>query len=114
MHHLGALLMPSLPSSRLARRLAKLASLGLAGLLAGLLSGCHSFSTEDDASTPPAATTSSTWEFTPANIPGANLPPSLDAVQIPALHHPPSARRLEYGSAHLLHQAAFPNSPHRS
>jgi hypothetical protein len=100
--------MPSLPVSRLTRRLVKLASLGLAGLLAGLLSGCHSYST-DDSSTPPATT----WEFTPATTPDANLPPSLDAIQIPALHHPPSARRLEYGSAHLR-QAALPNGPHPS
>ena len=85
--------MPSLPVSRTARRLLKVASLGLAGLLAGLLSGCNASKTVSINTHPEnnPAFTSSTDDF-------SQLPQSLDARQIPALRHPPSARRLDYGS----------------
>jgi len=108
--------MPSTKPSRTARRLLKLASLGLAGLLAGLIAGCTA-SPEDAVNVPPYAHISNDWEFTPATAPNpklTNLPDSIDAHQIPALRHPPSARRLEYGTVHLSHQPLSPLGPDRS
>jgi hypothetical protein len=90
--------MPSLPASRTTRRLLKVASLGLAGLLAGLLSGCTSSNTVSASthSSSDSAYSTSADEF-------SQLPQSLDARQIPALRHPPSARRLYYGSVPNSH-----------
>jgi hypothetical protein len=79
-------------SRRTTRRLLKLASLGLAGLLAGLLSGCNAA---------PNAHFSSNADFTPTTSQSPNLPASIDARQIPALHHSPSARRLQDGSIRI-------------
>jgi hypothetical protein len=72
--------MPFLPTSRTRRNLFKVASLGLAGLLAGLLAGCN----DADASVSYAKPQTS------------NLPKSIEATQIPALRHPPSSRSLQY------------------
>ncbi|WP_158943024.1 hypothetical protein [Granulicella sp. S190] len=85
--------MSFLPAHRTKRRLLKVASLGLAGLLAGLLSGCNS--TQDLAS--PTNISSYTWS--------THLPKSLDAVQVPALRHPPSTRRLQVDSFHTVSQS---------
>lgn len=81
------------------RPLLKLLSLGLSGLVIGLLSGCHSSN--------PSATTESQLN-NPQGVHHSGdgsedlgLPSSLDAQQIPALRHPPSARRLEYGAVHI-------------
>jgi hypothetical protein len=91
--------MSSLKSSRITLRLLKLASLGLAGLLAGLLVGC--------AAAPKTTATNSydvqTQSIEPLNSSYSTLPPSLDATSIPGIKHPPSARRLEYGSVHISH-----------
>jgi hypothetical protein len=97
MQHLGAKLMHFLPASRTKRNLIKIASLGLAGLIAGLLSGCtgtasasvpanHSFETSSDGQSP-------------------NLPTSIEATQIPALRHPPSSRSLQAGTVHTAASA---------
>jgi len=72
--------MSFLPNSRTRRNLFKVASLGLAGLLAGLLAGCN------DASASPVS-----YKPQPSN-----LPKSIEATQIPALRHPPSSRSLQY------------------
>jgi uncharacterized lipoprotein len=84
--------MPSKPPSRTARRLIKLASLGLAGLIAGLLSGC--------SSAPPhtVVNTSYTSADTAIRFDESRLPPNLDSVKIPPLKHAPSARRLMEGT----------------
>ena len=99
------------PAARTHRRLLKVASLGLAGLIAGLLSGCNSA----DAS---VRTHDSQVAADPASAGAAfqssQLPPSLDATQIPALHHPPSARRLQYGSVHPVSQVVVPNNRNHS
>ena len=87
--------MPSLTARRTARRLLKVASLGLAGLLAGLLSGCNATPDSTDIST-----TTYTWS--------THLPKSLDAVQVPPLRHSPSARRLQMGSYHNVSQSMGP------
>jgi hypothetical protein len=87
--------MPSLTARRTARRLLKVASLGLAGLLAGLLSGCNA--TPDSTN---ISTTSYTWS--------THLPKSLDAVQVPPLRHAPSTRRLQMGSYHNVSQSMGP------
>jgi hypothetical protein len=89
------------------RRLLKLASLGLAGLLAGLLTGC----------TDTLSTSSSNEYPSPYSDyfrPATPLPESLDATQIPALHHPPSSRRLQEGSLHTVSQSMAPNGRNRS
>jgi hypothetical protein len=105
--------MPSSTARRTTRRLLKLASLGLAGLIAGLLSvGCsaspnHAANVSDDLHI------SSNVEFTPSDSSASHdqdLPQSLDSREIPALHHPPSARRLEYGSVRLTGQPVALNS----
>jgi hypothetical protein len=99
--------MSFLPASRTRRRLLKVASLGLAGLIAGLLSGCNSADASVRTNKPQVANDS----FNPAD---AQLPSSLDAAQIPALRHPPSARHLQYGSAHTVSPVAVPNGRNRS
>jgi hypothetical protein len=97
---------------RTARRLLKLASLGLAGLIAGLLSvGCNASPTNTASTNEPHI--SSNVEFTPADTsasPNQDLPESIEAREIPALHHPPSARRLEYGSVRPTAQPVSLNS----
>jgi hypothetical protein len=101
--------MPSSTARRTSRNLLKIASLGLAGLLAGLLSGCTD---TQDASTSTPYSSPYSDAYRPAN--SAPLPESLDAVQIPALHRPPSARRLEFGSLHTVSQSMTPNGRNRS
>jgi hypothetical protein len=83
--------MSFLPASRTKRRLLKVASLGLAGLLVGLLSGCNN------------ATASTSYTHVAAD---SQLPPSIEATQIPALRHPPSSRSLQYGSVRTVSMAA--------
>jgi len=99
--------MSFLPASRTKRNLFKIASLGLAGLLAGLLSGCNSA----DASVRASKTHTATDSLSPdASEPQPyELPKSIEATQIPALRHPPSARRV--GSAHTISQTAAPYGP---
>jgi hypothetical protein len=87
--------MSSLTARRTARRLLKVASLGLAGLLAGLLSGCNA--TPDSTN---ISTTTYTWS--------THLPKSLDSVQVPPLRHTPSTRRLQTGSYHNVSQSMGP------
>lgn len=87
-----------MPSTRLphtTRRLFKLASLGLAGLLAGLLAGCS------DAPPRTIVNTSYAGADTAVRFDGSQLPPNLDAVRVPPLKHAPSTRRLEDGSVKL-------------
>jgi hypothetical protein len=100
-------------SRRTTRRLLKLASLGLAGLIAGLLSiGCSSSSSKA-ANVQAAPPISSNVEFTPSDTSASqnsDLPQSIESREIPALHHPPSARRLEYGSARTTAQPVALNS----
>jgi hypothetical protein len=98
--------MPFLPASRTKRNLFKIASLGLAGLLAGLLAGCTD--TQDTTSTasytPPSSATQS--PETSAQTPPSRLPKSIEATQIPALRHPPSSRSLQYGSVRTVSMTA--------
>ena len=84
--------MPSPTARRTARRLLKVASLGLAGLLAGLIAGCNA--TPDPSS---ISTTTDNWSN--------HLPKSLDSVQVPPLRHSPSTRRLQSGSYHNVSQS---------
>jgi hypothetical protein len=104
--------MPSSSARRTTRRLLKLASLGLAGLLAGLLAGCKA-SPSNSATVAPYPHISTDAEFTPATSPSSgssDLPASLDARQIPALRHPPSARRLQYGAVRITGEPVLPNA----
>jgi hypothetical protein len=84
MQHFGAKLMNFLPASRTKRNLLKIASLGLAGLIAGLLSGCNGTANASVA-------TNRSGDRNP------QLPTSIEATQIPALRHPPSSRSLQVG-----------------
>jgi hypothetical protein len=105
--------MPSLPASRTTRRLFKLASLGLAGLLAGLLSGCNaSPQTASQTASQTQSDTSVSTESPSSDF--YSLHRSLDMTQIPSLRHPPSARRLDYGSLHLSHASLSPTFPYHS
>ena len=81
--------MSSKHTSRTTRKLLKLASLGLAGLIAGLLAGC--------SETPPHTVINTSYANadTALTFDGSQLPPNLDSVRIPPLKHAPSARRLE-------------------
>jgi hypothetical protein len=97
--------MSFLPASRTKRNLFKIASLGLAGLLAGLLSGCNSADASIRTSRPQSATDSLSPDGSVAQP--TELPKSIEATQIPALRHPPSARRV--GSAHTVSQTAASN-----
>jgi hypothetical protein len=98
--------MSFLPASRTKRNLFKIASLGLAGLLAGLLSGCNSADASVRASKTHMATDSLMSPDASEAQPN-ELPKSIEATQIPALRHPPSARRL--GSVHTISQTVAPN-----
>jgi hypothetical protein len=93
--------MPFLPASRTKRNLFKIASLGLAGLIAGLLSGCND---SPDASVSASYTHVASDTFSPDETQPSHLPESIEATQIPALRHPPSARRLRAGSGHAVSQ----------
>jgi hypothetical protein len=102
--------MAFLPASRTKRNLFKIASLGLAGLLAGLLSGCTDSPDTTAVNAPYTHLTSDSLnpDSSAATQPN-RLPESLDATQIPALKHPPSARRLQYGSVRTVSQVTVPN-----
>ena len=97
--------MSFLPASRTKRNLFKIASLGLAGLLAGLLSGCNSADASIRTTRPQTATDNLMSPDGSVAQP-TELPKSIEATQIPALRHPPSARRV--GSAHTISQTAAP------
>jgi hypothetical protein len=96
--------MSFLPTSRTRRNLIKVASLGLAGLLAGLLAGCNSA----DASIRTSRAQTAADSVSPdGSLAQPELPKSIEATQIPALHHPPTARRV--GAAHTVSPTAAPN-----
>jgi hypothetical protein len=99
--------MSFLPVSRTKRNLFKIASLGLAGLLAGLLAGCNSA----DASVRTAKSQTATDSLSPDGSVEqiTELPKSIEATQIPALRRPPTARRV--GAAHTVSQTAASNGP---
>jgi hypothetical protein len=96
--------MSFLPASRTKRNLFKIASLGLAGLLAGLFAGCTD-SLESSATTSYTHVASDSFNPDAAAEAQTSLPKSLDETQIPALRHPPSARRLQAGSVHTVSQS---------
>ena len=101
--------MSFLPASRTKRNLFKIASLGLAGLLAGLLGGCNESPDAATATpyTPIASDSLNADAASDAQL--TNLPKSLDETQIPALHHPPSSRSLQYGSVRTVSMAVAPS-----
>jgi hypothetical protein len=94
--------MSFLPASRTKRNLFKVATLGLAGLLAGLLAGCND--SPDTTVNTPYTHLSSEFMSPDTAVPteSAPLPSSIDAIQVPALHHAPTSRLLEYGSVHTV------------
>src|SRR5438093_460228 len=96
--------MSFLPTSRTRRNLFKVASLGLAGLLASLLAGCNSADASIRTSRPQTAANSLNLDGSAAQ---PELPKSIEATQIPALRHPPTARRV--GAAQRVSQTAAPN-----
>jgi hypothetical protein len=97
--------MSFLPASRTKRNLFKIASLGLAGLLAGLLAGCNSADASIRTTRPQTATDTLSPDGSVAQP--TELPKSIEATQIPALRHPPSARRV--GSVHTVSQTVAPS-----
>jgi hypothetical protein len=106
--------MSFLPASRTKRNLFKIASLGLAGLLAGLLSGCND---SPDTSVSASYTHVASDSYNPnasAEAQPLPLPKSIEATQLPALRHPPSTRSLQYGSVRTTSQVMVPNGRNRS
>jgi hypothetical protein len=100
--------MSLLKSSPNAPRPLKVASLVLAIFIAGLLAGCN-------ASTDlPETHVAGTPNFSASDVDLSSLPPSLDSHEVPALHHPPSTRRLKYGSVHTNPPRTIPASHNRS
>jgi hypothetical protein len=103
--------------ARITRRLVTLASLAFTGLVAGLLTGCTYSQHETLNASSPVAPTTTTWEFTTSTTPSSPLSipyASIDARQTPSLHHPPSARRLQYGSVNFFNTTPANNVPHRN
>jgi uncharacterized lipoprotein YajG len=86
--------MSSKHANRTARRLLQIASLGLAGLLAGLLAGCS-------ASPKTVGMTSYAYGASTGQLDSATSSQTLDSRSTPPLRHAPSARRLEAGSVRL-------------
>jgi hypothetical protein len=106
--------MAFLPASRTKRNLFKIASLGLAGLLAGLLAGCNDTpETTINAPYTPISSGSLSPDSS-AEAQPSQLPKSIEATQIPALRHPPSSRSLQYGSVRTVSMATAPNARNRS
>ena len=113
--------MSYLPSSRLARRLLKLASLGLAGLLAGLLTGCPA-SSGDAAGPTVSAAQYTQGEFSQAVPPSGYSSVPLSPTPLEDLYTRRSRsprRRLAvhrpmYGSFRLSRQPFAMNVPSHS
>ena len=106
--------MPFLPASRTKRNLLKVASLGLAGLLAGLLAGCNDSPDTTVSVTATHFATESLNSDTATQADPTPLPQSLDATQIPALHHPPTSRSLRYGTVQTVSMNTAPGIRSRS
>ncbi len=95
--------MSSKHTFRTTRRLLKLASLGLAGLIAGLLAGCS------EAPPHTVVNTSYANADTALKFDDSQLPPNLDSVRIPPLKRAPSPRRLEEGNTQPGQPAPAPS-----
>jgi hypothetical protein len=80
--------MPSPKAARTTRRILKLASLGIAGLLVGLLSGCTSAPTSSNVAT---YTQPSTLDFNST----AHQPLNPFIHPVPDLKHPPAPHKIE-------------------
>ncbi len=101
-----------LPVSRTKRRLLKVASLGLAGLIAGLFSGCSDSRSTTASTLNHSSDSLSTDSLSPEAASStrlSQLPKSIEATQIPALRHPPSSRSLQYGTVRTVSMAAAPS-----
>jgi hypothetical protein len=93
--------MPSAKAARTSRRLLKLASLGLAGLIAGLLSGCSS-------SPAPSSLATYTQPHSLDGLSRTHQPASLYIHPIPDLRHPPVPHRIESWADRTPRQASSP------
>ncbi len=105
--------MSFLPASRTRRNLLKVASLGLAGLLAGLLAGCND-STDTTVSAPYTHLSSDSFASDAYSPRPSRLPSSIEATQIPALRHPPTSHRLQNGSIRGVSMSRIPTGRNRS
>jgi hypothetical protein len=100
--------MPSPKAARTTRRLLKIASLGIAGLIVGLLSGCSSSSPNSVSLatyTQPNSLSFNSNGFTPNYLPG-----SLYSHPTPSLRHPPAPHRIESWADRTPHQVSSPFS----
>jgi hypothetical protein len=96
--------MPSRKAARTTRRLLKLASLGLAGLIAGLLSGCTS------SPAPSTSVATYTQPHSLDELSRMHQPGSLYTHPLPDLRHPPAPHRIESWADRTPHQAPSPFS----
>jgi hypothetical protein len=98
--------MSSLQAARTTRRLLTLASLGLAGLLVGLLGGCSSSPSPTNLAT---YTQPGSLDFNSTVFPRTHQPASLYTHPVPDLRHPPAPHRIESWTDRTPRQAsAFP------
>ena len=86
--------MAFLPASRTKRNLFKIASLGLAGLIAGLLSGCTDSPETSSATTPYTHLSTDSLSATSADSQSSRLPDSLDDERVGPL----TAREIGWAS----------------
>ncbi|HEY6412867.1 MAG TPA: hypothetical protein VIX42_04230 [Edaphobacter sp.] len=97
--------MSSPKAARTTRRLLKLASLGLAGLIAGLLSGCSSSPTPTSVAT---YTQPHALDFN--SLSRTHQPGSLYTHPLPDLRHPPVPHRIESWADRTPRQVSSPFS----
>jgi len=83
--------MPSRKTNPTTRRLLKIVSLGIAGLLAGLLTGCFAPSNPFRVDLYPQDTG---WQLNPASLRPIRHLKTFDPRPIPSLKHPPVPHRL--------------------
>src|ERR1700712_813477 len=84
--------MPSRKTTRTTRRLLQVASLGIAGLLAGLLSGCSSSANDVKVA---SYTQAPGWHLDSTGFSYTHTPKNFDARPIPDLRHAPEPHRTE-------------------
>ena len=77
-------------SNRTTRRLLKIVSLGIAGLLAGLFTGC---STPSNLFRLDSYTQTTGWQLNPAGFPQNHHLKAFDPRPTPSLKHPPVPHR---------------------
>jgi hypothetical protein len=93
--------MPSRKPAKTARRLLKLVSLGFAGLIAGLLSGCAA---SPNTSTVASYSPTSGWRLNSSGFGYSFQPKNLNLRPVPDLRHPPAPHHIQSWAFRTPHQ----------